>query len=373
MFRALIVSVLILAAAPSATAVTIDTVPVGNPGNVPDPMWLESIGPLGSVGYEYRIGTYEVTNDQYAEFLNAKAGSDPLGLYDAEMGSSLHGGITRDGSSPDFTYSVKPDMGNKPVNFVTFWDAARLANWMHNGQAGGDTETGSYTLGGVQNPTEAVVARTRIPGATWVLPTENEWNKAAYYDPRTEADGGPPGDDNYWLYPTMSDSAPTQATANSIGDISNGGPNVANYFGGANWNGSTLGNITTVGTAGLLSQSYYHTFDQAANVAEWSAPSIGNQFLFLGGAYSRDFFGHGTLLTATGRQASIVSLLGPTHSDSRVGFRLALVPEPSSLWLALIGLAAALLVAHRSTRFAHQPRKRRRCVAAGGSPPTRGP
>ena len=41
----------------------------------------------GAVSYDYRIGTNEVTNAQYAEFLNAKAASDPLGLYNTSMGS----------------------------------------------------------------------------------------------------------------------------------------------------------------------------------------------------------------------------------------------------------------------------------------------
>ena len=31
-------------------------------------------------------------------------------------------------------------MGNKPVNYVSFWDAARFANWLTNGQGSGGTE-----------------------------------------------------------------------------------------------------------------------------------------------------------------------------------------------------------------------------------------
>src|SRR5262249_56018363 len=72
-----------LLASSSWAAVTMAWTPVGNPGNACDP---QSQGCFGSVSYEYRVGTYEVTNAQYAEFLNAKAASDPLGLYDMAMG-----------------------------------------------------------------------------------------------------------------------------------------------------------------------------------------------------------------------------------------------------------------------------------------------
>ena len=102
--------------------------------------------------------------------------------------------------------------------------------------------------------------KTREISSRYFIPTENEWYKAAYYDPRSVAEGGPAG--NYWLYPTQSNSAPTQATANANGDISNPGNNVVNFLSGADWNGQD-GNVTTVGSAG--SDSYYGTFDQGGN------------------------------------------------------------------------------------------------------------
>src|SRR2546427_1462896 len=61
--------------ASSASAITIDWTPIGNPGNAADP----ATG-YGAVGYAYIIGTYDVTNAQYAAFLNARAASDPLEL-----------------------------------------------------------------------------------------------------------------------------------------------------------------------------------------------------------------------------------------------------------------------------------------------------
>ena len=80
------------------------------------------------------------------------------------MGSDARGGITQSGVSGSFTYAVKPNMGDKPVNFVSFNDAMRFANWLHNGQPTGiqnaaSTETGAYTITG------ALPAETREPSA----------------------------------------------------------------------------------------------------------------------------------------------------------------------------------------------------------------
>jgi len=250
----------------ASSAITIATVPVGDVGNANDPL----TGNLyGSVNYAYNIGATEVTNAQYAVFLNEKAKSDPLELYNPNMGSFDHyrGGISRSGVSGSYVYSVKDNMGDKPVNFVSWYDSIRFANWLNNGQGTGDTETGAYTLGALSAggiPTGGLDI-TRNVGATWFLPSENEWYKSAYYQPA--AQGGDA--DNYWAYPTASNSLPTTATANSVGDISNPGTNVANYNLGANWNGQA-GNVTTVGSAGPLAKSYYGTDDQGGNVWEWN-------------------------------------------------------------------------------------------------------
>src|SRR5687768_10566060 len=133
-------TVLALLIAGSASAVTMDWTPIGNPGNaceVQPPIGSAPGGCFGSVDYDYSIGTYEVTNTQYAEFLNAKAASDPLGLYTAKLG------ITRDGISGSYTYSVIAGRGDMPVNYISYYDAMRFANWLHNGQGDADTETGS--------------------------------------------------------------------------------------------------------------------------------------------------------------------------------------------------------------------------------------
>ncbi len=139
-------------AGPASAEVTFDWTIVGNPDNAADPLNEGDIPGIGSVAVEYRIAKYEVTNDQYVQFLNAVAATNANGLYNGSMGSNARGGITQNGSSGSFTYSVKTDMGNKPVNYVSFLDAMRFVNWLHNGQPTGaqdasTTETGVYTIG----------------------------------------------------------------------------------------------------------------------------------------------------------------------------------------------------------------------------------
>lgn len=319
-------SFLIAPRSAGAAPITIPTVRVGNPGNDNDPL----TGSLyGGVAYEYRIGTTEVTNAQYATFLNAKARQDPLALYNANMASDIRGGITRSGSGtvPDpYVYAVKPNMGNKPVNFVSWYDSIRFANWLHNGQGNGDTELGSYTLlGGNPTPTFGL-SITRKPGATWFLPSENEWYKAAYHQP--VADGGDA--DNYWLYPTVSNSVPTLAIPNAVGDVSNPGTNVANYvFGPGD------GSLTTVGSAGPLSESFYGTSDQGGNLWEW------NETMIFGGGVFRGLRGGAYFVFGVdGLQSGLrLSAVDPTLENDLIGFRVAFVPEPSTAVLGVVGCA----------------------------------
>ena len=248
-------------------AIDVETVFVSNVGNPSDSRFMnDGTTGYGDVGYEYRIGKYEVTNDQYAAFLNAIAtnGDTYLNYEPFSMGGAHYGGIIQSGGAPNTVFTVKPNMGNKPVVGVTAGAARRFVNWLHNGQPTGNqvpgtTETGVYDLTG-----ENWVSRG--PEATWFLPSEDEWYKAAFYNPS----GG--GSGLYALYATGSlFTPPTVATADAIGNVSNPGVNVANYFQGANWNGSApFGHVTTVGSAGLASASYYGTYDQSGNASEWT-------------------------------------------------------------------------------------------------------
>jgi hypothetical protein len=88
----------LLALGSPALAATVDWVAVGNPGNPADTPSSNCISAsCYAVSYAYSISKYEVTSEQYAEFLNAKAASDPVGLYSLNMGATRIGGITRSG------------------------------------------------------------------------------------------------------------------------------------------------------------------------------------------------------------------------------------------------------------------------------------
>ena len=88
---------------------------------------------------------------RFAEGLNAVAADDPGGLFNIEMQTHPVGGITRWGVDGNYAYAVRTNMGDKPVNFVSWLDAARYVNCLHNGRpvstlAPGVTETGAYDL-----------------------------------------------------------------------------------------------------------------------------------------------------------------------------------------------------------------------------------
>ena len=309
---------------PQASAVTIAWTPVGNPGNAADP----ATGSLyGAVGYSYNIGTYDVTNSQYVEFLNAKDpnGTSPLQLYNGNMSSSPYGGINYSaGNANSSKYSVMSGDGNHPVNFVTFYDTLRFANWLNNGgQTNSDTESGAYTLqGGTPTPSNANTI-TRSATATVFLPSENEWYKAAYYDPRTTAQGGPPSDSHYWLYPTSSNTAPTSSFPTAT-------PNSANIL------PSGPVNLTDVG-AYTGTTSPYGAYDMGGNVWQLNEALISGSSRGLRGGSFDDY---SLILLSSYR-----NYFAPAdENDVLVGFRVASIvpiPEPSSLVLATLGFALA--------------------------------
>lgn len=290
--------------------VNIQTVFVGDVNNVRDTRDSPLGGGIyfGSVGSPYAIGKFEVTLDEYAAFLNATArASDPFGLYSEEMRAAIISaatGIDRQGQVGSYTYSVIGD-GRCPVFLVSWFDAARFCNWLHNGGTNGaSTETGAYTLNGASS---GIVMKNA--GARWWIPSEDEWYKAAYYK-------GGGTNSGYWLYPTQSDTPPS----NVVGD----GANRANYrtptgfslTQSPDWT-PAINYLTPVGTfAGT--RSAYGTFDQAGNIFEWTdavIPSIyGPARGIRGGAWN---FGEPVL------QSHNRDLTLPENKSFYVGFRVA--------------------------------------------------
>lgn len=300
------------------SAATINLVSVGNAGNANDATGF------GAVGYAYQIGKYEVTAGQYADFLNKVAATDTYGLYHLNMADDPYGcKIERSGTSGNYTYGVALGYGNRPVNFVSWGSAARFANWMHNGQPTGSqsvntTETGSYNLLGAVSNTD-LMAVTRQSTASWVIPTEGEWYKAAYH-----ANDGVTG--NYWTYPTGTGIAP----ANQLLEPDPG--NTATFFDGSTY---TIGSPYWRTDVGAHSNSFssYGTFDQGGNVKEWNEANISGVDR---GTRGGSFASVSSLMESSSRGIS-----QPTVVSSDIGFRLVLltpVPEPGTITLLLGGV-----------------------------------
>ena len=293
--------VALFAAPVSIHAITIETVPVGNPANAPD---VQGFSSIGGVDYEYDVGKYEVTNAQYVAFLNAvdPTGTNPRGLYNSEMNTDARGGITfASGAINGAKYSAKAGRANNPVVFVSFFDAARFTNWLHNGQGAANTEDGAYQLdGGTPIPTNGDFVARKVT-ASWTLPTIDEWYKAAYHK-----NDGITG--NYFDYPTSSDAAPT-ATAPP------GGSNSANF--------SFVVNGLTDAGAYLNSTSPYGTFDQGGNVWEWTDNLLGLESRHVAGG---SWMNAASYLAASGQTNATLA----SGEFNTIGFRVARV-EPGLL------------------------------------------
>jgi hypothetical protein len=272
---------------------------------------------VGRVTYRYGIGQLEVTVAQYVAFLNTV---DPTGrnrhnLYSTNESSSewpKYGQIDFSAGAPaGRRYSVaSPQWADKPYGFANFLRSARFANSLYNGQllakrasVNGDfryltyrvrlsrqTESGMYDM--------TVRAMTRSHKSGFVVPSQDEWIKAAYFDPS----GG--GTYSYWKYPTNAGvfgdgtaTAPDQTTLNpTTGDVTNASTQplatfhasetpapswcpaafsaeacaTVNPFGikASTYAKAYQGSLGTVGQAKTVSP--WGSLDQGGNVVEWT-------------------------------------------------------------------------------------------------------
>jgi formylglycine-generating enzyme len=297
---------------------------VGDPGNAGDTVkmaqnnliingnWDTSSG-YGAVPYSYAMSEYDVTTAQYCQFLNAVASkSDPYGLYNPLMGGATSGpgssdpndpigttaawvtisgsgknwpvvcGITRTGTAGHYSYAlstsaaanlgsppIPANNGNFPVNWDSWGDAARFANWLQNGQpTGGEgpgtTETGAYNLitsSGTGATTVAdLFAVTRSPGAKYWIPTENEWYKAAYYK-------GGGTNSGYWYYPTQSTTSNPPSSVLSTTLTNNANFNSSGLATPNNWPLTPVGYYAS-------SPSHYGTFDQGGDLYNFTETAV---------------------------------------------------------------------------------------------------
>ena len=265
----------------------------------------------GMVNYPYCISRYEISNEQYADFLNKvdPIAENTLNLYNENMNTDPRGGLIRDvNQSEGQRYIVKTNMNDKPVVYVSFWDAVRYVNWIENGsQHEGETEQGTYNLIS-ENPDNLTV--TRNPGARYFIPNEHEWYKAAYFDNE---------EGQYWLYSCLVDSAPTKAQSDDIGNITNDTAHLANYDLRVVWGGVT-GNVSTVGSGGTGSESYYGVADMGGNVSEWIDAIVNtNQRIYRGGSW---------LSFSSSLRSSTRVNASPHLELSSLGFRIACIYNP---------------------------------------------
>jgi formylglycine-generating enzyme required for sulfatase activity len=209
-------------------------------------------------------------------------------------------GIQKSTKNGTVSYSVDEGFENYPVAYVSWFDAARYANWMANGKPAGSqglatTEDGTYTMGSSSMVRNSINPNTGAPPTFWLL-NESEWYTSAYL----KADGTA-----LWSYPTQSNAAPDSTGAN---------PSNSANFGGA------FGETTPVG---FFDQSPgpFGTFDQAGNVREWTetldTSSISPMRIIRGGSWADP---------ADSMRADESHVADPNLEDDKTGFRIGGAP-----------------------------------------------
>jgi formylglycine-generating enzyme required for sulfatase activity len=260
----------------------------------------------GIVNHDYRMGTYEITNDQWNKFLAA---------YGPVTGSQ--GGY---GSSSNFTGT------NVPTDDVSWYETAQFVNWLNTSSGNqpaykftGTQGTSNYTFAAwVAGDTGYDASNPyRNTAAKYFLPSENEWVKAAYWNGTA-----------LQTYATTGDVFPTQGNGSR----------------GTGWNYYNNGFATSPygpWIVGSGSRELNGTYDMMGNDWEWmespwtSGDYVASSSRGLRGGF---WFDYSNVLASSYR-----ILDNPTYESGGIGFRVASVPEPGSLTLLVCGAVAALL------------------------------
>ena len=282
----------------SGNEFTIDFVNIGNAGNAADTTTY------GAVPYEYRVGTYEISQ-------NAIDKATASGMTDVTAG---------------------PWTGDQPAASLNWYEAAAFVNFLNTNS--GKTAAYDLSWGGAawsmalwsseQAWTAGGTNLYRNKDAYYFLPSENEWYKAAYYK-------GGGTNAGYWLYPTASSSVPTSVTSGTSAGTAvyrNNNPDSAPAI---------------VNSAGGLSP--YSTMGQGGNVWEWNESALDGT-----NSSSSEFrvFRGGNWGSAAGNlRPSSRESDDPLQQGVYLGFRVASVPEPSTYALLLMAGAGGLWMARR--------------------------
>ncbi len=284
---------------------TIDFVAIGHAGKAAD-----STG-YGAVGYNYRIGRTEVSIDQ---FFKARAADGRIG----------------NGNENYWNDGFRTVGVEAPASRMSWFDAAMFCNWLTTG----DAYTGVYQFDGGGMMTGLDRTFRNGGGLAYVLPTEDEWYKAAYF----KADGS-----GYSLYASGLNSVPIHGTADGW-----------NYFNG----GYVNEHPNDTWTVGLGAEEQNGTYNMMGNVQEWTESAedgilnnLSEDRAVRGGEYGA----FETELRSTARFAP-----PPSGQVSNLGFRVAVIPEPSSMLLLTFGAGALLFHRRAQRRHLGRPASRNR-------------
>lgn len=199
-------------------AFAIDFVNIGNTRNVAD------TNGVGSVPYHYRISTYEISQDAISR-------ATASGLFGVTAGAWA---------------------SNRPAAQITWLEAAAFVNWLNTTKGHQPAYNLTYTNGAwsmeVWGASEAWTSGGtnlyRHKNARYFITSENEWYKAAYYNPSAS---------NFFLYATGNNTPPLPIAS------------------GAATNTAVFSNVAAapapVNSAGGLSPN--GTMGQGGNVVEW--------------------------------------------------------------------------------------------------------
>jgi formylglycine-generating enzyme required for sulfatase activity len=281
-----------------ANQFTIDFVPISGSSNPTSGIPAGNGFTFTGVNKDYRMGTYEISNDQWNKFKAAYGAvtGNPSTAYDA---------------AANFTDS------SVPANRVSWYEAAQFANYLNTStghQAAykftGDIHTSSYTLDvwGSQDADGTNLYRNK--NAKYFLPTENEWVKAAY-----------------WNGSALQRNATKAGDGLYQGNGSNGG-----------WNYDFLYTMQQPWAVGSGSQELNGTYDMMGNVWEWmESPCTTGDYLYgsVRGLRGGSYIGGSSYYLASSNRIGNY----PYGEDGSIGFRVASVPEPASALLMLLGAA----------------------------------
>lgn len=184
------------------SAYGLDFLRVGDAGNrSPNP--TEFYSPLlpqwspGSVNYEYAISRTELSAGQYLEFANAILPHWQGHPYE------LSGQFIQYSTLQNRFVVFSDAVNQNYAEGMTFWNAARYANWLHNGKVNEAWafQTGAYDIPQLGNDPSLFDGNPiqRLPGAKYWIPSEDEWVKAVFWDTQKDGVGG------YWPLPHGSD------------------------------------------------------------------------------------------------------------------------------------------------------------------------